>query len=119
MIERRRRRSSDRGQALSYQLEACVERTGAAFMVLADDGGLVLASSDWDAAECEEAAAKMATLGLCESSVGEVWREDRSVAVLAFQAIGQRLMIGIGGPSVDGLLPEVQRAIEGAQRILS
>lgn len=119
MHERRVRRSLDRGEALSYQLEACVERTGAKFMVLADDGGLVLASSRWDAGECEETAARMATLGLCEDSVGEVWRDDRSVAVLAFSAIGQRLTMGIGAESVDGLLPEVERAIEGARRILA
>lgn len=119
MMERRSRRSSERGQALSYQLEACVERTGASFMVLADDDGLVLASSEHDPDECEEAAARMATLGLCEDPVGEIWREDRAVAVLAFQAIGQRLMIGIGGPSVHEMLPEVERAIEGAKRILS
>ncbi|MCC6899975.1 MAG: hypothetical protein IT377_13435 [Polyangiaceae bacterium] len=31
----------------------------------------------------------------------------------------QRPMIGIGRPSVDGLLPEVERAIEGAKRMLS
>ena len=43
MHERRVRRSLERGEALSYQLDACVERTGAKFMVLADDGGLVLA----------------------------------------------------------------------------
>ena len=117
MHERRVRRSLERGEALSYQLDACVERTGAKFMVLADDGGLVLASSSWDA--CEETAARMATLGLCEDSVGEVWREDRALAVLAFSAIGQRLTLGIGGPSVDGLLPEVQSAIDGAKRILA
>ncbi len=119
MHERRVRRSLERGEALSYQLDACVERTGAKFMVLADDGGLVLASSSWDADECEETAARMATLGLCEDSVGEVWREDRALAVLGFSAIGQRLTLGIGGPSVDGLLPEVQSAIDGAKRILA
>mgnify|MGYP006384051899 FL=1 len=119
MHERRVRRSLERGEALSYQLDACVERTGAKCMVLADDGGLGLASSRWDADECEETAARMATLGLCEDSVGEVWREDRALAVLAFSAIGQRLTLGIGGPSVDGLLPEVQSAIDGAKRILA
>mgnify|MGYP003378888545 CR=1 FL=1 len=42
-----------------------------------------------------------------------------ALAVLAFSAIGQRLTLGIGGPSVDGLLPEVQSAIDGAKRILA
>lgn len=119
MRERRTRRSDERGQALGYQLDACVERAGAKFMVLADAGGLVLASSAADPAECEEAAARLAALDLCDASVGEVWRPDRSISGLCFTALGQRLLIGIGGPSVEGALPEVRRAIEGAQRILA
>jgi hypothetical protein len=113
------RRSEERGQALAHQLEASVARTGARFMVLADSGGLLLASSDAESPECEEVAARLAALGLCEDSVGEIWRADRSIAALSFSALGQRLLLGIGGPDVEGALPEVRRAIAGAKRILA
>jgi len=119
MQDRRFRRSDERGQALAYQLEACVERAGAGFMVLSDDQGLVLASSGGGPEQCEEAAARLAALGLCDDSVGEVWRDDRAIAARSFMALGERLIVGIAGRDVSGALPEVERAIAGAQRILA
>lgn len=119
MIERRIRRSNQRGAALTHQLQASVERLGARFMVLADADGLVLATSESGQSECEEAAARLACLRLCDESSGEVWSAGRAIAGLSFVALGQRLILGIGGSNVDGALPEVRRAIDGAKRILS
>ena len=119
MQERRSRRSEERGVALGYQLEACAQRAGADFMLLADDRGLLLASSAPDPRESEEAAALLASLGLCDHSSGELWRAGRVVAALSFVAQGQRLIIGIGGHRLEGTPPEVEQAIVGVKRILA
>lgn len=119
MEERRIRRSAERGVALNYQLEACAERAGADFALLADEQGLLLASSARDKRESEEAAALLASLGLCDHSSGELWRAGRVVAALSFVAQGQRLIIGIGGRRLEGTPPEVEQAIGGVKRILA
>lgn len=119
MQDRRARRSERRDLALSYQLASAAERAGADFMLVCDQDGLLLATSAEAGVDGEEVAARLACLKLCEDSVGEVWREDRTLAALSFVACGQRLLIGAGGSSVDGALPEMRRAIEGAVRILT
>ena len=119
MQERRIQRSEERCQALSYQLAACAERAGADFMLLADEQSQLLASSEQDTRESEEAAALLASLGLCDHSSCELWRAGRVVAALSFVARGERLIIGIGGHRLEGTPREVEQAIGGVRRILA
>lgn len=58
----RKRRSTDRYVALRYQLEHAREQAGLEALVLADDDGLIIASSG-DAAVCAELGAVAPLLG--------------------------------------------------------
>ncbi len=56
-IDRRRNRSSDLGQALHLQLEACRAEASLDAIVVADDLGLCVAAASEDAGQLEELAA--------------------------------------------------------------
>jgi hypothetical protein len=116
--ERRVRRSNERAQALCYQLQASAERIGSDFMVLACRDGFVVASSPWDADRCEDVAARMAALDLCEHSVGEIWGPGHTVAARAFEVQGERMFLGVGGENSAEVEPELGRAMAGVARIL-
>lgn len=118
-MERRIRRSRECSVALGYQLEACTRRAGLDFMVLASEDGLLVASSGTDPDESEEVAARLASLGLCTESQGELWRRDRTVTARVVEVLGERLILGAGSSRAGvGTGEELELAMRGVARIL-
>ena len=118
-MERRTRRSRECGVALGHQLEACTRRAGLDFMVLASEDGLLVASSGTDHEQSEEVAARLASLGLCTESQGEIWRADRTVTARVVEVLGQRLILGAGSSKAEVRAgEELDLAMRGVVRIL-
>ena len=118
-IERRRRRGATTTESLRYQLDACCTDGRLEAMVLADEDGLLLASSGQ---ACDEVAAKMAVLGcrireftgtLLEH--GQKW--DVQMVKVAIE--GTELLVCAVGGSVDQRQRQIARGAEGAARILA
>lgn len=116
-MERRIRRSGECSVALGYQLDASSARAGLDFMVLASEDGFLVASSGADRDQSEEVAARLASLGLCAESHGEIWRAERTVTARVIEVLGERLILGAGSSSsVEA--EEMERAMRGVARIL-
>lgn len=116
--DRRTRRSPESHVALRYQLEHTRESAGLSALVLADDDGLVVASSG-DRALCAELAAiaplhSRSPLGMPMPPL----LRGAEVAVRPLQMNGQHLyMCSVGGGMArDALLSHSMR---GVQRILA
>jgi hypothetical protein len=98
--DRRQRRSADRYVALRYQLEYTRDRGSLEALVLADDDGLLIASSG-DAAVCAELGA-VAPL-VVQSALGmplPPLLKGAEVAVRPVEIYGQRLFLAAVGGNV-------------------
>jgi len=116
--ERRRRRSGDQFVALRYQLEHAREQGGIEALVLADDSGLVVASSG-DAAVCSELGAmapimSRSFLGVPPSPL----LRGAEVAIRRVHVYGQDLFLACvgGGVARDAHLA---CSMTGVERILA
>ena len=115
---RRLRRSSERGQALRYQLENVCQRGRLEALVLADASGIVLADAG-DPAVCEELGAMAPLIGRSMLRiVASPLLAGADVAVRQICLLGQQLYLASAGGNTarDALLTESLRGIE---RILS
>lgn len=112
--DRRLRRSNDRFVALRYQLEHTRERGGIEALVLADDDGLVVASSG-DSAVCSELAAvcPLMARSLMGMPMPPTLR-GAEVAVRPVRVYGQDLYIGCvgGGVARDAHLVHSKGGVE-------
>lgn len=107
-VEKRVRRSEFRSEALELLLESCRSRGGFDAMVIADERGLLVASSTAGAPD----AVALASVIPSEEHRRSVPR----LAAQSFGAHGQKLYLaGIGGRSSDALAD----AVRGAVRILA
>lgn len=116
--ERRHRRSSDRFLALRYQLEHAREKGGIEALVLADDEGLVIASSG-DAATCAElgAVAPLMAKSVMGMPMPPLLR-GAEVAIRRVTIYGQSLYLAsVGGGVARDALLHTSRA--GVTRILA
>ena len=123
MIERRVKRSNRLETALEYQLEACAERAGLEAMVLADDAGLLVASSPWSSERSETIAAFLPLLvegsdylGILRQEVGD---GEEPVLISAFEAAGSELFLCAVGGFGGATHQEIARAKVGVRRILN
>ena len=87
-------------------------------MVLASEDGLLVASSGTDHEQSEELAARLASLGLCTESQGELWRAGRTVTARVVEVLGERLILGAGSTAHAGAGEELELAMRGVARIL-
>lgn len=122
--ERRKRRSTNTGEALAYQLDACRDGAQVEAMVLADADGLCLAGSGegYPADEIAEIAAHGAILGTrAENFEGVLMAPERhyNVRVRGFEAAGSRLYLCAVGGGGEDRARRIQRSISGVKRILS
>lgn len=102
MIERRHRRSSQRGPALDHQLSACRDAGGLDAIVVGDADGLVVA-----AAGAPELCAELAARGAAQADA------------LSFPLDGTRLAVIARGGTAAARQRELARAAAGAHRILA
>lgn len=116
--ERRFRRSEDRYVALRYQLEHTRGVAGIEALVLADDTGLVVASSG-DAAMCAElgAIAPLASRSFMGMPLPPLLRAS-DLVIKRVEVLGQELYLACtgGGVARDAHL---RSSMEGVQRILT
>ncbi|MCA9602408.1 MAG: hypothetical protein R3A78_14035 [Polyangiales bacterium] len=116
--ERRIRRSDDRFVALRYQLEHTRGQAGIEALVLADDTGLVVASSG-DAAVCAElgAVAPLISRSFMGVPMPPLLR-SADVAVRRVEVLGQELFLACtgGGVARDAHL---RSSLNGVTRILA
>jgi hypothetical protein len=121
-IDRRRNRSSDLGQALHLQLEACRAEAALDAIVVADDLGICVAAASEDAAELEELAA---WLPLSERTGLDRFRAPAPAGLAAPNAL-RRFVVGrsalfmcaVGG-QIDTRAACLLRAELGFRRILA
>jgi hypothetical protein len=121
-IDRRRNRSSDLGQALHLQLEACRAEAALDAIVVADDLGICVAAASEDAAELEELAA---WLPLSERTGHDRVRTPAPAGLAAPNAL-RRFVVGrsalfmcaVGG-QIDARAACLLRAELGFRRILA
>ena len=119
--ERRRKRSSDTNQAISFQLETCRKAAGLEAMILADDHGLCIAASG-HAPACEEFAARVSVMNReAHGFEGEVWTDNERwrVHVRRFHIDGMELSLCAVGGMDDGRAHQVERSLRGVRRILT
>jgi hypothetical protein len=119
--ERRRRRSSDPNQAISFQLETCRRAGGLEAMILADDHGLCIAASGY-APACEEVAARVSVMNReVPGFEGEIWTDHERwrVHVRRFHIDGMELCLCAVGGMDDGRAHQVERSLRGVKRILA
>ncbi len=119
--ERRRKRSSDPNQAISFQLETCRKAAGLDAMILVDDHGLCIAASG-HAPACEEFAARVSVMNREERGFeGEVWTDNERwrVHVRRFHIDGMELSLCAVGGMDDGRAHQVERSLRGVRRILT
>ncbi len=105
--ERRTHRAEVLSDALDLLLESCRKEGNLDLMVVADDLGLVVASSKTERIEAEELAAKLP-------------QSDRSedVAAFSFHSSGQKLYVGALG-NREQATPQMTNVMRGTQRILA
>jgi len=121
--ERRVHRSEQLEEALSYQLEACVERAGLDAMLLADRDGLLVAESHQSADETDEIAAILPLLARGQDFTGNLLSRSGAtcleLAVSSFSISDSELFLcALGGNDQVAFL-EMERAKNGVQRILN
>ncbi len=118
--ERRTSRSPNVTEALRLQLRRSAHLSGASSMVLADDDGLVLASSRNDAV-AEEVAAVARFLGSSGTHEGPLPSSagPQHVSVHRFGRSPARLYLCALGGRAEVRAVEIHRAIRGIERILS
>ena len=117
--ERRRRRGSTTTESLRYQLDACCQDGRLEAMVLADEDGLLLASSG---ESCEAVAAKMAILGCrIREFTGTLLEHGHrwDVQMIKVPIEGSELLVCAVGGSVEQRKRQIARGAEGAARILA
>ena len=102
-LERRHRRSDQRGLALDYQLTACRHAGGLDAIVLGDADGLVIAAAG-ATDTCAELAARGGTA---------------DASTCSFAIDGTRLHVIAHGGAPDARRRELARAAAGAHRILA
>ncbi len=120
--ERRTRRSEQLDLALGYQLEACVERAGLNAMLLADQDGLLVASSPGTSREKEEIAAILPLLARGQDFTGNLLGRGvmcHTVAVSAFHTADTDLFLCALGDNGEGTFEEMALAKTGVTRILN
>ena len=116
--ERRARRTEDRNQALSFQLEHSRDRGGLEALVLADSQGMVVAQAG-DAVICEELGAIAPLMGRAVLGMPlPPLLRGGEVVVRRLELYGQDLFLACvgGGVARDALLVS---SISGVQRILA
>jgi hypothetical protein len=120
--DRRVRRSERLDLALSYQLEACVERLGLEEMLLADQDGLLVASSAGEASSSEEIAAILPLLARGHDFTGNLLGKGvtcHTVAVSGFRAANTDLFLCALGDNGPVTFDQIALAKEGVARILN
>ena len=120
--ERRQRRSERTETALIYQLQACAERASASTMVLADQDGLLVASSQWGEDRSEELAAILPMLTLGTDFGGLMMNAmpgGPQVVVSSFRAAETDLYLCAIGDFSDQMHEEITTAKSGIRRILN
>ena len=120
--DRRVRRSEQLDTALSYQLDACVERAGLTTMVLADQDRLLVASSSTPDPKDEELAAILPLLVQGSDFAGILLGQQSpgdQVVVSEFNAAGTNLYLCAVGDYGRKTHEEVARAKVGVRRILN
>jgi hypothetical protein len=121
-IERRRNRSSNLGQALHLQLEACRAEGALEAIVVADDLGLCVAASSGTPARLDELAA---WLPLSERAGLDVVRGPAVLGLSATTALrrfvvgGSALFVCAVGGQTDTRAASLLRAETGFRRILA
>lgn len=119
--ERRTHRSNQTGPALRLQLAACAARSGVEAMILANQDGLVVASSPWNDASTEHIAAHLARVETHQFRVGTVRTDGlpaQTVAARGFDAGDVNLVVCAVGCPTDKMVDEMYRAMGGIKRIL-
>lgn len=120
--DRRVRRSEQLDQALAFQLEACVERVGLEEMLLADQDGLLVASSAGSTTHSEEIAAILPLLARGHDFTGNLLSQGATchkVAVSAFHAAETDLFLCALGDNGCETFAEIAQAKLGVTRILN
>lgn len=120
--ERRQRRSERTELALNYQLQTSAERAKAATMVLADQDGLVVASSARGAETSEELAAILPMLTFGSDFAGLMMNTlpgGDQVVVSAFNAADTNLYLCAVGEFSEQMHFEIALAKSGVRRILN
>jgi hypothetical protein len=113
--ERRRKRSNDPLVALHYQLASARQEGRLDAIVVADDGGLVVAAAgSW--AVCEELAAYAPLIARSESDVPSASRIAEMRAKVDIKAVdvdGQTVLVcSQGGKKPGGVTDSAARAVE-------
>ncbi len=122
-IERRFRRSEQTDEALTYQLDACVERAELDIMLLADHDGLLVATSQSSGDDTEEIAAILPLLARGHDFIGSLVSHGGSscleVAVSAFHISDSELFLCALGGNDQEVFNELEIAKSGVTRILN
>ena len=121
LVERRRNRSQEVWRALELQLTASVDRAKFDALVLAEEGGLVVATAGM-ATDPDEIAALAATvIDGCELWHGTVHTaggaESMTIARIR-AASGQLFLAAVGGRNAT-IIDELRRSGDGVRRILA
>lgn len=120
--DRRRRRSTDLGEALRYQLDACREDAELEAVLVSDDMGLCVAASSTAVCEEEELAARLpqtARQGLRALPAALPPGLEKDVAVTSF-AVGRAVLFACAvGGCPDVRAETLARAERGFRRILA
>lgn len=110
MIEERRAHRSDVPEvALELLLEACRAKGDFDLVVVADSGGLLVASSTSAGVDAIEVAAVL--------PFPERAEEIEGLTVLPFRAVGETLLLGVVGRAVA--MAPLENAMIGTHRVLA
>lgn len=118
-FERRRQRSDHAGEALGLALTAAARRGGLDVVVIVDDEGMVVASSE-TTLDLTMLAAVMPIIGRGQA-VPRIRRdgEPRDLSVTAFDLLDERLYLAVLGGCHKARVRELRGSQAATRRILS
>jgi len=119
--ERRIQRSNIKSSVLTYQLQACKERSGVEAVLLTSQEGFLVASSEGQDHLGESIAASLCQVQPHQFRIASIRQETRTktIAARGFQFGEQALVVSAVGCPTENTVKELYTAMGGIQRILA